>query len=382
MDALTREDLKGLMAKQEGPCASMFMPTHRAGPQIRQDPIRLKNLVRQAEEQLTAVGLRGPEAKELLKAAHALIDDAAFWRRQGNGLALFAARNLFRSYRLPVAFQEFVMVADRFHVKPLLPFFTEDARIYILGISQKQVRLLQATRVGVTDVNLPNVPQGMEETPGYEKPETQLQLQAIVPPGQSGSGIVHGHGSSTDASKDDIVRYFRRIDHAVRQALKDEQTPLVLAGVDYLLPLYREINSYPRLIEEGIIGNPEGLRDDELQHQGLALIEPLFQQARKEAAAQVQEGVNKGRGSDKLLEVIGAASQGRVAALFVPVGVQQWGRFDSSTLAVDLHHEPQPGDEDVLNLAAIQTALHGGKVYAVPPDAMPTDGAVAAVYRY
>jgi hypothetical protein len=222
----------------------------------------------------------------------------------------------------------------------------------------------------------------MTETPGYEQRETQLQLQPISPPGQGGSGIVHGHGSSTDTSSDDLLRYFRHIDRNVQSVLKDEQAPLVLAGVESVLPLYREVNSYQRLMEEGITGNPEGLRDDELQSRGWALIQPIFQTGREQAAARLQEAVNKGQGSDKLMEVLPAASQGRIAMLFVPVGVQQWGRFDREAQTIDLHQEAKPGDEDLLNLAAIETVLHGGMVYAVPPDVMPTDGAVSAVYRY
>jgi hypothetical protein len=30
----------------------------------------------------------------------------------------------------------------------------------------------------------------------------------------------------------------------------------VLAGVEYLLPIYREANTYPHLLAEGIHGNP------------------------------------------------------------------------------------------------------------------------------
>ena len=38
--------------------------------------------------------------------------------------------------------------------------------------------------------------------------------------------------------------------------------------------------------------------------------------------------------------------------------------------------------EDLLNIAAIQTFLNSGTVYAVEPDAVPGQGPVAAVFRY
>jgi hypothetical protein len=90
MSLLTREEVKTLARNnQAGPCVSIFMPTHRAGPETQQDPIRFKNLVSEAEERLIAGGLRAPRAKALLKAANALVDDYDFWQHQRAVLALF-----------------------------------------------------------------------------------------------------------------------------------------------------------------------------------------------------------------------------------------------------------------------------------------------------
>jgi hypothetical protein len=68
--------------------------------------------------------------------------------------------------------------------------------------------------------------------------------------------------------------------------------------------------------------------------------------------------------------------------LFVAVGVQQWGSFNPETSTIDLHPEAQPGDEDLLNAAAIQTLLNGGTVYAVEPEKVPDEAPLAAVFRY
>ena len=82
MDILSRDDLKNLSEKRDGWHVSIFMPTHRAGPETQQDPIRLKNLLGQAEEQLVAAGLRPPEAQARLEPASKLVQDGLFWQRQ------------------------------------------------------------------------------------------------------------------------------------------------------------------------------------------------------------------------------------------------------------------------------------------------------------
>ena len=47
-----------------------------------------------------------------------------------------------------------------------------------------------------------------------------------------------------------------------------------------------------------------------------------------------------------------------------------------------LEPEPAPGDEDLLDLAAIQTILNGGTVYVVEPEQVPGQTLLAAVFRY
>jgi hypothetical protein len=55
-----RADLEALVERQAGPCVSIYQPTHRAGPDTRryaqQDPIRLKNLLREAGQRLATGG--------------------------------------------------------------------------------------------------------------------------------------------------------------------------------------------------------------------------------------------------------------------------------------------------------------------------------------
>jgi hypothetical protein len=51
-------------------------------------------------------------------------------------------------------------------------------------------------------------------------------------------------------------------------------------------------------------------------------------------------------------------------------------------MTVDLHPEPEPDDEDMLDFAAIHTLLNGGTVYAVEPEKVPDEAPAAAIFRY
>src|SRR4030043_329794 len=140
------------------------MPMHRSGPETQQDPIRLKNLIREAEERLLARGLRTPEAKELLEPAERLLRDGLFRQHQSSGLAMFLSLGVFHYYPLPFVFEELVIVTDRFHIKPLLPLLSGDGRYFVLALSQNKIKLLQSTHYSVSELDVADVPENLAET--------------------------------------------------------------------------------------------------------------------------------------------------------------------------------------------------------------------------
>jgi hypothetical protein len=66
--------------------------------------------------------------------------------------------------------------------------------------------------------------------------------------------------------------------------------------------------------------------------------------------------------------------------LFIALGRQVWGRFDSATGRVDRHEEGSPGDVELLDFAAAHALAHGRTVYAVDPQQLPSATEVAAIF--
>jgi hypothetical protein len=194
--------------------------------------------------------------------------------------------------------------------------------------------------------------------------------------------VFHGHGIVANEQKQNILRYFQKVNRGLGEMLKDEQSPLVLAGVEYLLPIYGEANSYPHMMGQGITGNPETLSAKELHEQAWAIVQPRFQEAQQAAVAQYEQLSSTEQASHDIRTIVPAAHYGRVDTLFVAVGLQHWGAFDPQTDTIDIHGEEKPGDEDLLDLAAVQTLLHGGRVYAKEPEKVPDGAPLAAVFRY
>jgi hypothetical protein len=273
MDILKENDLLQLIEVSGEYCISLYLPTQKTGREQQQDPIRLKNLVAEAQESLLEYDIRRPDVLELLRPAEDLLDDDEFWQHQSQGLAVFLSTDFARVFRLPSSFNELVVISKNFHIKPLLPILSEDGKFYILAISLNNIRLLMGTKYTVNEVELPDVPTSMQEALFMDDPEKHLDFHTGTR-NSSTSGnrpaIFHGQGKQADEDEKNILRYFQYVNKGLHALFGDTTIPLVLAGVDYLQPIYHNASSYAGLLQEGLEGNPDEMDAKELHQERAA----------------------------------------------------------------------------------------------------------------
>lgn len=287
----SRSELRALMEQQADPCISLFLPTGRAD--IQQNPLRLSNLMREAEYHLLLNNLSVPQVEALLEPARGLLENEPFWLHPDDGLAVFRSPDLFRTYWLPGRFKEQAVVTRHFYLKPLLPFLADNGRFYLLALSHNHIRPIEATRCEA-----------------------------------------------------------------------------------------REANTYPHLQQEGVPGTPDRVSLETLHRPTWTIAGPSFLQVRQEAAARYREYAATGRAFHTLRESVPAACDGRVESLFIEAEQEQWGIFNPATRKLHIHPQARFNDDDLLDVAATQTLLHGGSVYVVERADMPGEGPLAALLRY
>lgn len=384
--AFTRQQLGELIKKHGGPRVSIFMPTHTQGAEIEQDPILLKNLLREAENDLSARYPQGPEPQELLQPAWDLIGDRQFWRHQDKGLAIFASEDDFGIEQLPHNFEQKVVVSDRYHVRPLLPLLTSDGEFFLLALSLDDSRIYQGASGGLAEIDLPeDTPNSLAEALKYDDPESSLQFHTSTSRTTGDRrAMFYGQGVDKADERANIRRFFHQLSDGVEQVLAEAHAPLLLAGVEYLLPMYREINDYPYLVEGQITGNQEEVRVrlDHLHQQALGILQPEFDRQRQQAAQRLMDQIDSDLTSTDIVEIVPAAAAGRVEVLFIENGLHQWGRYDASTHTAHLHEQRQEGSVDLVDLAVHETLAADGQVYLTPDEKMPIQAAMAALFRY
>ncbi len=382
METLTYDEVKVLARQNQRPSISIYQPTHRTAPDNQQNPIRFKNLVREAERMLAENGLKARDIDALLAPAAALIEQSLFWRHVYDGLAVFIAPEDFHVYRLPFPVDEQVVLAPSYYVKPILPQFTNNGQYFILAFSQNEVRLLEGTRFGAGEINLPDsAPGSLAEAIGeYEAPPTGIMARAA---GGGGAAVFYG-GAGDEQRKIRVGQFLNRLDASLRPIFIERQSPVVLAGVDYLMPIYRRESDYPHIMAQGVPGNPDLVRPEALHVEAWPIVAPYFRKATDAVIEQYQQLATSGQATDDLAEAVAAAHFGRVDKLVIAAEADVWGRFDAETGAVTKFQGHQDSEDDLalLDFAAMQTIAKGGVVYALPQDEMPTYSPVLAVLRY
>ncbi len=380
-DVFSLEDLKRL-AKHQGqsPCVSLYMPAHKTGRELRQNPVRFKNLVKKAAEYCQAQGIRVDEAKDMLAPHKKLLENPLFWQKQSDGLAIFATPRIFEVFRLPIKFAELAAAGSAFIFKPLFFYLSEYGKFYLLQLTKNRVKLYQGSIESISEIECPELPQDLASALWYKDYEKQLQLHHGGKY-KEGSTIFHGHGAGRDDLKIRIARYLRHVDKNLAKCIKDKNTPLVIASVDYFLPIWRQVSSYPNIMSQALPGNTENINEEKLREDGWKIAREYYGAAKAKAIEKCADVMKTPQGSYVPQDIIKLSWQGKVGELLAPFGKQIWGKFNRKTGNAELHIKQEPDDIDLLSLAVFFTFLHNGKVYVVNADEIPQKNKLVAILR-
>jgi len=383
VNPITSAELLELVHATGNRFVSLYLPTFPAGAQSQQNPIRFKNLLRVAEQDLIENGMNSPDARCLLTPAGELFDRPEFWRTLERGLAVLVGRDGMRVWHAPFEFQEQSVAGKRFHITPLIEWATGDSPYYVLAVSQNRVRLLHGTRDALEEVAVPELPSNLSQALGYDEPEGSFQVHTGRPqiPGKEGA-VFYGQGGAPDAAKNEITSFFREIDRALAGLSVVKTEPLVFAGVDYLFPIFRRITSHPQLLPKHISGNPDLLSLDALRQRAWSLVRSSIDNHRESRVARYWDLATHGRTSNHVADIVVAAHAGAVETLFLNPTVPRLGAFAPQTSEVRIDQEPRQDREDLVNLAATLVLQRGGIVEAMTTGHVPGGGVMAALMRY
>jgi len=378
----TREvDYAALAAEHVPPCISIYLSNISGAESTKQQRMRIRNLLEGAAPILKSFSVSFEEAEALATANWEAVEQSRPPHGEAPGLALFASKGFFGYSHLSEPVPERIAVGSEFLIRPLLSLIPHRDRFYILTLSQKHAKLYEGSRRGIQERTLWDTPESLrEDFEGYSFAfERQYEMHTASSPQSLQKGAIF-HGPSL-RDKDRMIHFFHDVDKGVTNALKGQEGPLILAAVEYLVPMYRTENKYPHLLDHAIVGSPDRLTPKELYAAGWKIFEEELEKAAERAFAVYSEHANTPLTSSNLRETLTAAQRGLVRFLFVPSAGERWGSLVAPA-TLHLHSAQEAGDAELLNLAAVLTLRHGGLVYVVPQSQLREGADIAAVFRY
>lgn len=384
MEVITKEDFKELVQHNGPNSISVFIPTHRAGVEVneKQDAIAYKNALQEVTRQLQQKGITQREIDNLLQPAFELYKDDIFWNNQQDGLAVFLSPGFLKVFKLPYMVAEELFINSAFFITPLLPAITNNQEFYLLSLSKHDAKFYRGDAYGLTYMEVEGLPNGIEDVIHFEEKGIK-QLFRQGGKGGTGSANFHGHGEGQGDDKDNIGVYCQEVDRTLlAEVLHDKTAPLILAGVEYLLPIYRNASHYNHIYDDAITGNQQNESEQALFLKAREKLSPYFNQKNKNALQNYYNGIATAATSSMPEKVIPASYYAQVSDLFVCAGMHIWGDFNEADNKLEIHETKQDGDNCLIDKAVVHTYLNGGNVYLLEKDQMPKGSIIAATLRF
>src|ERR1700726_3429541 len=263
IDIPTLAEFKALAEVKGQTCVSLYLPTSPLDDNARANRTALTDIAKEALSQLREAGfdkkkiavfeerfehLAGPEHNvqdedKIRKLQRAKPDPIeSFWHYQANGLGVMATTGMKQTFRLPNRPKPLAEVADRFHLTPLIRAMTSPHDVFVLALAEESVRLIHAF------ANFPPQRQQVPDLPGSAEEATRRPSFHVRAPRRRLQNL--------EGEKELLQQYVRKAEHAIHGGLAGQSAPLVLAPEEPLASRFRAANTYPRLADERIGGNP------------------------------------------------------------------------------------------------------------------------------
>jgi hypothetical protein len=361
-------DLRHLAESRHAASVSIYLPTTPVSIRTDGDRIALKNLGKEAVEQLERISTDRRAVAEIAEEIDDLVDDDEFWRFQAHGLAVFVTPENLRTFRVATRLEPRVGVSDRFHLKPLLRSVTFGHACIVLALAESSVRVVEVSAdLPAEAVRVAGMPSNAPDAVGKASISSRSHSGRLV---------------GSEGKKVRLRQYARCVDGALRGLLAGSDLPLVLATVESLGAIYRSVNSYPHLAAQGIEGNPERLTETELAAAARPVLDALARTRISDWRERFAQRVNAGRTTSDIAAAARAATAGAVESMVADMDAIVYGAIDDESGEVRFAESASADTYDIVDEIARRVLLSGGTVMPVRSDEAPEARPLSAILRY
>lgn len=351
---------------------SICIPTHpvSTSQHIQEDIIRFKNAIKSLRDDLGD----NENMQDVLDDIALLQDNNEFWKKQSKSLLITADEDNITIDTLPIEIDEFYVAGPLpIHVaKTLTNIFNQE--LYLLHISLDGATLYKKSDGGLVETDL-----SVTKRADLLEQDHETNQQFYSPSGnRSGTPKFHGHGGSKDLAENTTNIYLSYIAREIESYISKEDLPMILAGDESSIALFRKHFKYSKLRDVTIQGNHE--------HKSIAhLDEQLDKIIREESLQAIHANIDEFKNAKSSMQVVGydaitdSLSKGSIKTLYIPSM-----RYTNDSVRDGVHKEMKLTlPDDVMNIQIVvdATLQQGGNIVPVEIDSFE-DLRLRALLRY
>ncbi len=371
---MLKEDLKALHQKQDDPCVSIIIPTHRVSAHSDVDYIRLKNAIKRATESLHEQYDKEKVAP-LIDRMEALLERDLDYSNLLEGLGLFISSNMEKVVHLPFEVDEKVIVDTSFEVRDLMLSLNRELDYYLLLLSEDHIRFFEGKGRNLIEIKDDNFPDH------HDKNEFEYQKAHFVNPG---TGSLQGTTEKPNEEQKKVQEHLKHVDNKLSQYLTN-QNPLFLVGDKQMLGDFETVTHFRENIQGKIAGNFQHLAKHELADKIHTEVKRYIHEQQERALRLLEEEVGYDRVTSGLSKIYRDAFEGKGAILLVEEGYSEPAYLDKSNYQLYLTPEKTDGLkrlDDAVDDIIEEVLDKNGEVRFVENGKLEKYGRMAMILRF
>lgn len=373
LEKLTHEDLLKLTSVNEGPCISIYIP----GMPEKTLQLEYETLVRRASHLLSLDDRESAKKTELLESLYSF-NPGEHLHRNDYGLALFLNKHWAGFYMAGHLLPSKVVVAESFHLRPLLEDIQGDSSCHILTLTPQEALLLHCDGGTGTELHTFLFHQGQHSNSIHWKHLDESETSQI--PHLKSHMRGRGLEDSQVKKKSWAKLFLRWIEAKISKEAGFKQIPLLVFASENMFHGYKEITHHPNPTMIKTDPSKNSPRMEALIHQAQAHLHRENHQHRSISAYDLEKLTHQKKVIDDLVKISRAAMNGKVKTLFLQNNSEVWGEIHRRTGQIDFHEKQiNAKDDDILDDIACEVIRHGGEVVVLKQDDMPTRSPAAAI---
>jgi len=355
---MNKNILPNFLQEQDGTCLSIYLPSIESSHPLSNQAYLSQ--VKSEVNELLRWNYAPDTRKYFLRMIEKLTEDPNYYQNPKNNLALFINENGIWDLQFSGYCKPFFSLANSFHIKPLLRYFHRNRRFFIVNFETEKVNL-------------------------YIDGPDQLKLIDSVPYSESVkkdlSSLTFAFGKKRRRISERLDRFTEWVSDWVMYDLRDENSPLIVAGIKPLASRMKRISGYTHTVRKG--ANLYGtLSVDQLQAKSKLQIDSLIDLYETKIVGEYRRRRGLGEAASDLRSVAKAAVGDRIQTLLISRDDHIWGELNRYTGDFTTHGiQLTDLDDDLLDDCAEVAIANGARVYVLEQSQMPDNLPIVAILK-